>query len=229
MIRFSDNIDSSKIDKVEKNSEIRPSNSMTDKDVNLFWKSEFQKAHDEMSIDNNDIQLSDVFNCSEDEIDIDFSIDAKIISALEHISHENWDKMDDKEKLSVISKLVEWIGEGLDLKEIPKISIFDSEEDAYGYYNPDDNTINLNKYYFNNPFELINTIAHELRHAYQEQRAGILETREDALFKLNLDNYISPVSLPGGGWLFFTDYQDQYVEADARAFANLFTEALKYE
>ena len=75
----------------------------------------------------------------------------------------------------------------------------------------------------------INTIAHEMRHAYQEQRAGILETKEDALFKLNLDNYISPVPLPGCGWLFFTDYQDQYVEADARAFANLFTEAMKYE
>ena len=35
--------------------------------------------------------------------------------------------------------------------------------------------------------------------------------------------------MPGGGWLFFTDYQDQYVEVDARAFANLFTEAMKYE
>ena len=46
---------------------------------------------------------------------------------------------------------------------------------------------------------------------------------------LYLDNYISPLPLPGGGWLFFTDYQDQYVEVDARAFANLFTEAMKYE
>ena len=62
-----------------------------------------------------------------------------------------------------------------------------------------------------------------------EYRAGLLETREDALYRVNLDNYISPIPLLGGGWLFFTDYQDQYVEVDARAFANLFTEAMKYE
>lgn len=229
MIRFSDNIDSSKIDKVEKNSEIRPSNSMTDKDVNLFWKSEFQKVRDAMNVDNYDVQLSDVFNCSEDEIGVEFNIDDSIISTLEQFSNEKWDKLDDKERLSVIFKLVEQIAERLDIKDVPKISIYDSEGNSYGYYNPIDNTINLNKFYFNYPYELINTVAHEMRHAYQEQRAGILETKEDALFKLNLDNYISPVPLPGGGWLFFTDYQDQYVEADARAFANLFTEAMKYE
>lgn len=83
--------------------------------------------------------------------------------------------------------------------------------------------------YFNDSSELVNTIAHEMRHAYQEYRAGLLETREDELYRVNLDNYISPVQLPEGGWLFFTDYQDQYVEVDARAFANLFTEAMKNE
>jgi hypothetical protein len=102
-------------------------------------------------------------------------------------------------------------------------------EYAYGFYSPSDNTINLNRQYFDDPVELVNTIAHEMRHAYQEYRAGLLETREDALYRVNLDNYISPIPLPGGGWLFFTDYQDQYVEVDARAFANLFTEAMKYE
>ena len=118
---------------------------------------------------------------------------------------------------------------GFDLEEQPDVVIFNDADDSYGFYNPSHNTVNLNQRYFDDPIELVNTIAHEMRHAYQEYRAGLLETREDALFKANLDNYISPIPLPGGVWLFFTDYQDQYVEVDARAFANLFTEAMQRE
>lgn len=128
----------------------------------------------------------------------------------------------------IISEFVSALGEGLELENLPEVAAFD-DDDAYGFYSPSDNTINLNRQYFDDPVELVNTIAHEMRHAYQEYRAGLLETREDALYRVNLDNYISPIPLPGGGWLFFTDYQDQYVEVDARAFANLFTEAMKYE
>lgn len=47
-----------------------------------------------------------------------------------------------------------------------------------------------------------------------------------SLYKVSFDNYISPVPLPGGGWLFFVDYFDQYVEVDARAFANKFAEVM---
>ena len=49
------------------------------------------------------------------------------------------------------------------------------------------------------------------------------ETWQDTLYKLNFENYISPISLADGKYLFFTDYQDQLVEAEARAFANIFT------
>ena len=157
MIRFSDVSEKgTSPEKIEKHTDIKPLGGMTDQEAEAFWKAEFQKAHDEVSLDEYDSLL-------------------------------------------------------------------------YGFYSPSDNTINLNRQYFDNPVELVNTIAHEMRHAYQEYRAGLLETREDALYRVNLDNYISPIPLPGGGWLFFTDYQDQYVEVDARAFANLFTEAMKYE
>lgn len=108
-----------------------------------------------------------------------------------------------------------------------RFRFFDDEGGAYGDYNPANNMINLNKSYFSDSPEMANTLMHELRHAYQRFRAEILDTWEDALFRVNLDNYISPMPLPGGGWLFFTDYTDQYVEVDARAFANLFTEAMK--
>ena len=63
-----------------------------------------------------------------------------------------------------------------------------------------------------------------MRHAYQHQRATHQETLLDKLYQLNFENYISPVPLADGKYLFFTDYQDQLVEAEARAFANIFTD-----
>lgn len=186
---------------------------MTDQEADLFWKAEFQKAHDEVSLDEYDALLSEVFNRSEDELDIDFNIDDRIFELLDSFSPETWKYMDDSERYTAISEFVSALGEALELDDIPEVAVFD-DDDAYGFYFPSDNTINLNRQYFDNPVELVNTIAHEMRHAYQEYRAGLLETREDTLYRVNLDNYISPIPLPGGGLLFFTDYQDQYVEVE---------------
>lgn len=229
MIRFSDVTEKGITpEKLENNTDIKPSGGMTDQEADAFWKAEFQKAHDEVSLDDYDTLLSEVFNRAEYELDIDFVIDDKLVKLLDQFSTETWEYMDDSEKDEIISEFVSALSEDLGLEEMPEVAVFD-DDDAYGFYSPSDNTINLNRQYFDDPVELVNTIAHEMRHAYQEYRAGLLETREDALYRVNLDNYISPIPLPGGGWLFFTDYQDQYVEVDARAFANLFTEAMKYE
>ena len=229
MIRFSDVTEKGiPPEKLEKHIDIKPSSSMTDQEADTFWETEFQKAHDEVSLDEYDALLSEVFNRSEDELDIDFCIDDRLADLLDQFSTETWEYMDDSEREEIISEFVSALSEDLGLEDMPEVAVFD-DDDAYGFYAPADNTINLNRQYFDDPVELVNTIAHEMRHAYQENRAGLLETREDALYRVNLDNYISPIPLPGGGWLFFTDYQDQYVEVDARAFANLFTEAMKYE
>ena len=187
------------------------------------------RRHDEASHDEYDILMSEAFNRSEDELDIDFDINEKFSAILEKFTNETWKSLNESEKTDAISDFVCTLGECLGLEDIPDTIVFDDLDDAYGFYNPLNNSICLNKQYFNDSSELVNTIAHEVRHAYQEYRAGLLETREDELYRVNLDNYISPVQLPDGGWLFFTDYQDQYVEVDARAFANLFTEAMKNE
>ena len=230
MIRISDIAEAgSNAENLDRHNEIMPSDRMTDHEADAFWKSEFQKVHDEVSIDDYDALLSEAFNRSEEELDVAFDIDDKTMTIMEQFTPEFWDTLDDAERTAAVKELVIALGEGLDLSDIPNAIVFDNPNDAYGFYDPTDNTINLNKQFFNDPIELLNTIAHEVRHAYQDYRAGLLETREDALFRVNLDNYISPFPLPDGSWLFFTDYQDQYVEVDARAFANLFTEALNYE
>lgn len=76
----------------------------------------------------------------------------------------------------------------------------------------------LNRNILNNPKE----VAHEARHVYQYQRACIGETRDDVLYAINFLNYIEPVQVDGK-YVNFNDYQNQLLEAEARAFAKMFS------
>lgn len=205
---------------------IKPVESMSDQEASDFFAKEFEKAHEEAEIDTYDKLLSEVFNRTEDELNIDFNVSDRIMTVLEKFKSEGWNTLDTKEQMSAIRDLVKAIGKELQIDKLPGIEILEDEDDAYGFFDAISNKIVLNPKYFDNPVELVNTVAHELRHAYQHMRAEVLDTWEDALYKVNFENYISPLPLPGGGYLFFVDYLNQYVEVDARAFANLFTEAM---
>ncbi|KSV60385.1 hypothetical protein [Acetivibrio ethanolgignens] len=229
MIKFGEQVDTCKksnTDLSEKYKSIKPTENMSDSEVDDFWSNEFAKEKEDTELDVYDKLLSEIFNRSEDELTIDFNVDEVLQGILHKFSLENWQEMKDADKLSAIKELAQAVGEKLGLDKIPKIEIFDGENEPYGNFDPLLNVVNLNKQYFDDPKELVNTLTHELRHAYQNMRAEFFETWEDALFKCNFDNYISPVPLPGGGYLFFMDYQDQYVEVDARAFANKFMEVM---
>lgn len=210
----------------EKYKYIKPMEKMSDAEVDDFWAGEFAKEKGEQEMDVYDKLLSEIFNRSEEELSIDFDIDESLQEILQKFSSEKWQDMSDAEKISAIRTLVKEVGNRLGLEKLPTVEIFEGENEPYGNFDPLKNAINLNKQYFDDPKELVNTTMHELRHGYQNMRAEIFDTWEDALCKCNFDNYISPLPLPGGGYLFFVDYQDQYVEVDARAFANIFTEAM---
>ena len=204
---------------------IKPVETLSEKEASAYIDKVFEDARDVAKFDTYDKLLSDVFNRFEDEIDIDFSMSEKTQALLEEFKPNKWEAMNDSEKRSQIEKISKAIGEELGIKDIPTVNISEGD-DSYGFYDPQRNTITLNSLFLSGPIELVNTIAHEMRHAYQHMRADILETREDALYKVNYENYITPLPLPEGGWLFFTDYYNQYVEVDARAFADKFTEAM---
>ncbi len=187
---------------------------------------EFEKAYEETEVDTYDKLLSEVFNRFEDEFDIDFNISDKLSAILKKFRTEDWEAMDIKDKMPVIKELINVLGKELGLDKVVELLISDDKNDVYGFFDARNNTIMLNSNYFDNASELVDTIAHELRHAYQHMRAEVLDTWEDALFKVNFENYISPLPLPEGGNLFFWDYYHQYVETDARTFANIFTEAM---
>lgn len=206
---------------------IHPAEYMSDQEVIDFWNLEFKNAQKKMDIDSGGLLVSEVINCFESDIDIKFDMNDAILSSLKKFDTKVWNQMHDEEKITAIKELVQEVGNQLEIKHLPEIIVYDGAIGNYGAYHPDSNIISLNKIYFNDPKEMVDTVTHELRHAYQHMRAEILETYEDALYKVNFENYISPVHLPAGGCLYYTDYMDQYVEVDARVFANLFTETMK--
>ena len=228
MIRFNEvtDIPTNVLDSHKAYLDIKSTDNLSKIELHDSISKEFDSISDFDDIDEADRLLVEVFDCSEDDINVEFELDENILSCLEQFEVSTWGKLTEKEKVNAISELTRLVGDKLGLDSIPEIEICDGEEGVYGGYDPDKNVISLNKEYIGDSKELVNTITHELRHAYQHYRADILNTREDKLFAVNFDNYIAPVQLPNGGCLFFTDYYNQYVEVDARTFANRFSEAI---
>ncbi len=206
---------------IEAFKEIKPQEEMSKEAADDYWEGLFNDEID--NTESNDALLYDVFDRSEEEFDFDLNIDDDIIELLQDIKDIEWQYLEEDEKMEMIDALSNKISEMLELKERPEVTYYDAEENDCGAYNQATNSIELNCSLLANPDELIETIAHELRHAYQYQKSMAPETRLDLLYRVNFENYISPISLGDGKYLFFTDYQDQLVEVEARAFAKQFS------
>ena len=206
---------------------IRSKNELSDKDINDYIKSEIEKAHREAMLEPYDKLLEEIFNVSEDDISIDYEVSDQVKEILSDFKLINWLTLNENKRLDTINKLVDTVSDELGITDKPKVILTTESEDFFGAYDPQKNTIILNRTGFLNPKELVDTITHELRHAYQHMRAEKLETHEDALFRVNLENYISPEQNNDGDFINFFEYNDQYVEVDARVFADKFKEAMK--
>ncbi|MEY8410556.1 hypothetical protein AALB51_04815 [Lachnospiraceae bacterium 62-26] len=166
--------------------------------------------------------LEEVLYYDEDDCVIDFDInDSGITDVLSEIKN-NWNELNEDERKGNIEDFSNILAEKLGLENIPECNFYyENEQGNYGFYSKADNSINLNTKYLYDYKETVNTVAHELRHAYQYQRAEIGETHIDDMYKCNLENYQSLIYLDGYCLNFF-DYYDQFVEAEARAFAKIF-------
>ena len=227
MNKFSDVLEATKeAVKPDKLSDIETNSSMSDLDVENFWKSEFAKAMDSMEMDPYERLVSETYGRDEDEIDIEVDFDDQLLQILDRFRPEGWVDKTEAQRVKDAEELIQSEGEKLGLDRVPTLSLYDGDSDDYGRFDSKKNEISINRNQFDDPSETLNTIVHELRHAYQRYRADKLETWEDNLYNFNYENYIAPLSLPGGKYLYITDYYGQYVEADARAFANKFMEAI---
>lgn len=189
--------------------------------VNEFWDNVFSDKNcaDEVSMSN---YMNEIFVCTEDQFTFDFVLDDKLQKIIEPFK-EAWEEIDISEKKKCIMELSDAISERLGLSDKPSVEYFFDEPSNCGYYSPYSNFIAINENTLQDAKEILDTIPHEIRHAYQHMRAGLRENHTDILYKINLDNYIMPVFLEDGSCICFMDYLRQYVEAEARAFANLFS------
>lgn len=188
-----------------------------------FWDSRFADSNQGEDLETCDDAWGEIFGRDEADFVIDFEIDEEISSLLDRFDPLQWDKLADEERIDTIQQFVELLAGRLDLATVPNVALFIGPPALLGEYSHSDNCVELNTMLIDRPDLLRTVIPHEMRHAYQHQRADSPKTRQDYLYRLNVDNYISPVSLPDGKYLFYTDYQDQLVEAEARAFASLFS------
>ena len=167
--------------------------------------------------------------CSEDGFDFEILPDEKMLSILESFNEENWCEQDIAEQKALVVELAGQIGKELELENIPEIDFYEGPADECGFYREQYNDIGINVNTFSDPKELVDTVAHEMRHAYQRMRADKLETDQDELYKYkySFENYIAPEFDEEGYCFNFFDYQEQLVEAEARSFARNFTDYME--
>lgn len=195
---------------------IEPSEGLSTEDAMNFWDGELGEKYQEYE-EKYSQYLTEIYNCSEDDFEYNVEITDELKDAISNFDSEKWDHMTDGEKIDAINNVKELVSKELGLSIVPETIYFSDNWGANGFYNPYDGSININieKSFMSDSKEMLNTVIHELRHAFQYESAERLETKEDALFKCNLDNYIDPYKS-------FYAYQEQYVEADARAYADAF-------
>jgi len=141
-------------------------------------------------------------------------------SLLEGFTEDNWNNMELEGQKEQINGLFDYVNDVLGLENPPNIEYYNEPEKGnYGGYNPATNTLSINEYMLYDSNEAADTVAHELWHAYQHERASNPSSPKDFQYQFGFDNYIRPSDD-------FDGYQSQLVEAEARAFADQFKGAL---
>ena len=139
---------------------------------------------------------------------------------LDGFTEDCWSNMDLNDQKDQINGLFDYVNNVLNLDNPPNIEYYNEPEQGnYGGYNPITNTLSINEYMLHDSNEAADTVAHELWHAYQHERASNPQSQKDFLYQYGFDNYIRPSDD-------FDGYQSQLVEAEARAFADQFKGAL---
>jgi len=187
------------------------------------WDNLFADITQCRTSDINEDICQEIFDRDPDEFRFDFPFDEEITNTLESFSLKKWSQLSVSEKLSAIDSFVDVLNNRLELEERPRIVFFDGDNDNLGAYIQGKNQIEINSILMDTPSELVNTLAHELRHAYQYEHALSPKNAIDELYAINFDNYISPGIDANGFYHSFFDYEDQLIEAEARAFASLFS------
>lgn len=144
----------------------------------------------------------------------------RLDASLENFESGVWENLSMDEQKDAMNGLAEYVEEVIGFDSPPEIVYYNNPEDGdYGGYSAATNTLEINEHMLYQNEEAADTVAHELWHAYQHQRAENPCTTKDQLYQYGFENYVSPEDD-------FTGYQEQLVEAEARAFAQQFKDRL---
>jgi hypothetical protein len=186
-------------------------------EAKAFWDDVFSDSSINDTNELTDVNLwVEIFDRNPDGFVFDFPFDDKVTKALNRFDEGEWPQLTTSERLEAMRAFVELLAAKLGLEEIPEIILFDGPEHLLGAFIEGEGNVEINKILLEDPNALVNTLAHEMRHAYQYEHAQNPQCWQDILYKLNFEYYVTPE-------MSFEDYQDQLVEAEARAFANMFT------
>jgi len=152
---------------------------------------------------------------------IDFNQNSEQLSSLlDGFAEDNWINLDLSGQKEQINGLFDYVNDVLSLENPPNIEYYNNPEQGdYGGFNSATNTLSINEYMLYDSNEAADTVAHELWHAYQHERAVNPQSPKDFQYQYGFDNYIRPSDD-------FDGYQSQLVEAEARAFADQFKDML---
>lgn len=188
----------------------------------------FSESVDNMPVNPADIDYDSIYEeisaeaLSEGFKDVNIDSDSeRLNSSLSCFESDTWADMSLDEQKESMQNLADYVSDVTGIENPPKIEYYNNEREGdYGGYNPETNTLQVNEYMLYNSDEAADTIAHELWHCHQHERASNPQSALDFQYQHNFDNYISPD-------LDQQAYEDQLVEAEARAFASQFKDRLR--
>jgi len=137
----------------------------------------------------------------------------RLDSSLESFTAENWEQLSLDERKEKMNDLADYIIDVTGLENPPRIEFYNNpQEGDYGGFDRMSNTLSINEYMLYQNDEAADTVAHELWHALQYQRASNPKTKLDYMYQENFIDYIRSEDD-------FEGYQSQILESEARAFA----------
>lgn len=150
-----------------------------------------------------------------------------ILSDSDELKYENWVTLELSEKESVLNSLEERIAE-IECRPACPIRLLPLEERQWGGYNPLTKDITINSNYadrsdFYTYREVVDTLVHEGRHAYQDYNVNVQE-----IHPRHSEVASWAETMEGGKWEYWGDcstslgqrlYEQQSIEIDARNFA----------
>ena len=154
---------------------------------------------------------------------------ADSLKRCEELKFDNWKNLELQERVRVLNNIERQIAH-IEHRPSCPIKAIELREGLWGGYNPETKSIDINKFYIEesgtNPAvykEIIDTLVHEGRHAYQDYNVNerVVHPRQS-----EVDSWAE--TMEGGKWGYWGDcstelgwrlYEQQSIEIDARNFA----------